>query len=211
MEALSEISLSLESGERLALVGVNGAGKTSLLRVMSSIYEPTSGRAAIAGRVSPMFNIGFGVDSDLSGYENIKQQGMILGLTAAQIEAQTADIADFTDLSDYLDMPVRTYSSGMMLRLNFAVATCFDPDIILMDEWVLAADSSFLGRRSIDFKASSGRQAFSFLRRTIFLKKWCTTGLWLDQGRITLAGPIDEVVSAYDSSALQEPPAGDLL
>src|SRR5450759_4077464 len=119
VEALRGISLSLRAGDRLALVGSNGAGKTSLLRVIAGIYEPAHGTVMTRGRISPMFDVNLGIDPELSGFENIRTRGLLLGLSPKVIESRIPEIGDFTELGDYLDMPVRTYSSGMMLRLGF--------------------------------------------------------------------------------------------
>ena len=113
---------------------------------MAGIYEPVTGVVKSRGRISPMFDISLGIDGDISGYDNIRLRGLILGLSAREIEERMADIVEFTELGDYLDIPVRTYSSGMMTRLTFAVATCFAPEILLMDEWIVAGDAGFLAK-----------------------------------------------------------------
>jgi ABC-type polysaccharide/polyol phosphate transport system ATPase subunit len=202
VQALRDISLSLATGDRLALIGPNGAGKTTLLRVMAGIYEPTGGDAIIRGRISPMFDIGLGIDTDLSGYDNIRIRAMILGLTNSEIEGRMADIAEFTELGDYLDMPMRTYSSGMILRLTFAVATCFEPEILLMDEWIVAGDESFM--------VKAEKRLISFVDRASVLvlashnievcHRWCNKGLWMDQGRIKAFGDIDDIIEKYRAS-----------
>lgn len=145
VEALRNVSLRFVVGDRVALVGANGAGKTTLLRVMAGIYEPASGAVRVSGRISPMFDIGLGVDPELSGLENIRLRGLLLGLGADEIERLIPDVADFTELGDYLELPTRTHSSGMLTRLTFAVATCFAPEILLMDEWILAGDARLPG------------------------------------------------------------------
>jgi ABC-2 type transport system ATP-binding protein/lipopolysaccharide transport system ATP-binding protein len=202
VEALRGISLSLATGDRVALIGANGAGKTTLLRVMAGIYEPSAGEVHINGRISPMFDIGLGIDNDLSGYDNIRIRGMILGLSKKEVEQQLTDIADFTELGDYLDMPVRTYSSGMMLRLNFAVATCFQPEILLMDEWIVAGDAHFI--------AKAEKRIDSFINRASVLvlashslkicEQWCNKAVWMDQGQIRQFGDIRTVIDAYKQS-----------
>ena len=146
VEALRNVSLSLMAGDRVALIGSNGAGKTTLLRVMAGVYEPFAGEVISCGRISPMFDIGLGIDHEISGYDNIRLRGLILGLTADEIEERMPDIVEFTELGDYLDIPVRAYSSGMMTRLTFAVATCFSPEILLMDEWIMAGDAGFMAK-----------------------------------------------------------------
>lgn len=202
VEALRDINLTLKSGDKLALIGSNGAGKTTLLRVLAGIYEPSSGRANVRGRISPMFDIGLGIDGDLTGYENIRTRSLILGLTSKQLESKISDIAEFTDLGDYLDMPVRTYSSGMTLRLTFAVATCFEPEIILMDEWILAGDSNFLVKAENRLKSFLGKASVLVLasHSLEIAREWCTHGLWLDKGQVKLFGNVDDVVAAYRES-----------
>lgn len=202
VEALRDVSLSFSIGDRVALIGANGAGKTTLLRVMAGIYEPTTGQAIIRGRISPMFDIGLGIDSDLSGYDNIRIRAMILGLSTAEIDSRIADIAEFTELGDYLEMPVRTYSSGMTLRLTFAVATCFEPEILLMDEWIVAGDESFMSKAE--------KRLTSFVNRASVLVlashsietclRWCNKAVWMNQGEVNNFGDIHEVMEKYRSS-----------
>jgi ABC-type polysaccharide/polyol phosphate transport system ATPase subunit len=199
VEALRGISLQLRAGDRVALIGSNGAGKTTLLRVMAGIHEPVTGSVRCRGRISPIFDIGLGIDSEISGYDNIRLRGMILGLTSDEIKERIPDIAEFTGLGDYLDVPVRTYSSGMMTRLTFAVATCFAPEILLMDEWIMAGDASFLTKAQ--------QRVESFVEKANILvlashnvetcRKFCSQGIWMDQGEIKAAGPIDAVIGAY--------------
>jgi ABC-type polysaccharide/polyol phosphate transport system ATPase subunit len=201
VEALRDISFSLKAGDRVALIGANGAGKTTLLRTIAGIYEPVKGRVIARGRVSTMFDIRLGIDDDLSGYDNIRLRALLLGLSPAQIERRMTDIVKFTELGDYLDMPVRTYSSGMVLRLSFAVATCFEPEILLMDEWIMAGDAHFIG------KAEQRLQTFIERARVMVLashnldlcRRWCTKGMWMDQGSVREFGPIDEVIERYEN------------
>jgi ABC-type polysaccharide/polyol phosphate transport system ATPase subunit len=201
VEALRNISTQILAGDRIALVGSNGAGKTTLLRVMAGIYEPAIGTVRSRGRISPMFDIGLGIDSEISGYENIRMRGLILGMTHQEIEAQMHDIVEFTDLGDYLDIPVRTYSSGIMTRLTFAVATCFAPEILLMDEWIMAGDANFIA------KAKQRTERFVAKASILVLashsietcRQFCNKALWMDQGEIRLAGPIEDVLNAYAS------------
>jgi ABC-type polysaccharide/polyol phosphate transport system ATPase subunit len=201
VEALRNVSLSLEAGDRVALIGRNGAGKTTLLRVMAGVYEPSAGDVICRGRVSPMFDISLGIDSEISGYDNIRLRGLILGLSADEIESRMQDIVEFTELGDYLDIPVRTYSSGMMTRLTFAVATCFSPEILLMDEWIMAGDASFL--------AKAQNRVQSFVERANILvlashsieicRQWCTKAVWLERGEVKLQGDIETVLASYSA------------
>ena len=202
VEALRNVSLSLTGGDRVALIGSNGAGKTTLLRVMAGVYEPFVGDVISCGRISPMFDISLGIDSEISGYDNIRLRGLILGLTAAEIEERMPDIVEFTELGDYLDLPVRAYSSGMMTRLTFAVATCFSPEILLMDEWIMAGDAGFL--------AKAQHRIQSFVERANILVlashsleicgQWCTKAVWMERGEIKMQDDIETVLTAYIKS-----------
>ena len=203
VEALRGVSLSLKRGDRLALIGPNGAGKTTLLRVIAGIYEPERGVVRTRGRISPMFDVSLGIDAELSGYDNIRIRGLLLGLSPRAIEQHLPDIAEFTELGGYLDMPVRTYSAGMILRLSFAVATCFEPEILLMDEWILAGDAHFLGRAELRIKRFVERASVLVLssHNLDICGRWCTKALWLDQGQVRAFGPVDEVIADYSCSA----------
>ncbi|MGF6425642.1 ABC transporter ATP-binding protein [Bradyrhizobium elkanii] len=199
VEALRDVSLQLRAGDRVALIGYNGAGKTTLLRVMAGIYEPVSGTIRTRGRISPMFDIGLGIDSEISGYDNIRLRGMILGLSVDEIERLMPEIVEFTELGDYLDIPVRTYSSGMMTRLTFAVATCFAPEILLMDEWIMAGDATFLSKAKQRVETFVSKASILVLasHSVETCRQFCNQGIWMDQGKIKSAGPIDEILDAY--------------
>jgi len=202
IEALRDVSFSLFAGDRVALIGANGAGKTTLLRAIAGIYEPVRGEVVTRGRISPMFDINLGIDADLSGLDNINLRALLLGLAPTEIERRLPEIVEFTELGDFLEMPVRTYSAGMILRLSFAVATCFEPEILLMDEWILAGDAHFMG------KAEARVHSFVERARVMVLashnlelcSRLCTKGIWLDQGSIREVGPIDQVIKRYRNS-----------
>lgn len=144
--ALNNISFTLHDGDRLGIVGHNGAGKTTLLKVLAGVYEPDKGRVDVNGRVSSMIDIGLGVDPTLTGRENVINMGRIRGYTTKQILAKMGDIVTFTDLGQFIDLPMKTYSAGMMTRLIFGVATSMDPEVLLMDEWIGAGDKSFIDK-----------------------------------------------------------------
>ena len=144
--ALRDISLTLRQGDRLGLIGGNGAGKSTLLRILSGVYEPPVGRATIEGRVSSLTDIMMGMDPEATGYENISLRGVLLGFTRKEIQARIGEIEEFTELGDFLDLPMRTYSSGMMLRLAFAVTTAVTPEILIMDEMSGTGDAGFLAK-----------------------------------------------------------------
>ena len=149
VEALKNITMNLKDGDRVGLVGHNGAGKSTLLRLLSGIYEPTRGSASIRGRVAPVFDLGVGMDPEISGYENIIIRGLFLGQTRKQMLAKMDEIADFTELGDYLDMPLRTYSTGMRVRVAMGVVTSIDPEILLLDEGIGAVDAEFMKKARI--------------------------------------------------------------
>jgi ABC-type polysaccharide/polyol phosphate transport system ATPase subunit len=205
VEALRNVSLQFGAGDRVALIGTNGAGKTTLLRVMAGIYEPVAGIVRSRGRISPMFDIALGIDGDISGYDNIRLRGLILGLTAQQIEERMADIVEFTELGDYLDIPVRTYSSGMMTRLTFAVATCFAPEVLLMDEWIVAGDAGFLTRAQQRIEAFVEKAGILVLasHSSDICRQWCNKAVWMERGEVKLQGEINSVLDSYNSAIAQ--------
>lgn len=141
--ALRDVSFALKDGDAVGLIGHNGAGKSTMLRTMAGIYPPSSGRVIRQGKIATVFEIGAGMDSELSGYDNIINLGMMMGLSYREAKALTPDIEEFTELGDFLNLPIRTYSSGMTMRLMFAVATSVTPEILLLDEMFSAGDSGF--------------------------------------------------------------------
>ena len=149
VEALRDINLHLREGDRVGLVGHNGAGKSTLLRLLSGIYEPTRGVADVRGRVAPVFDLGVGMDPEISGYENIIIRGLFLGQTRRQMKAKMDEIAEFSELGDYLSMPLRTYSTGMRVRLALGVVTSIEPEILLLDEGIGAVDAAFMAKARV--------------------------------------------------------------
>lgn len=142
--ALSNITLQLKDGDRLGVMGPNGAGKSTLLRTLAGVYLPTSGTIEVKGRIASLIDISLGMDVEASGFENIRMRGIMMGLSLRQIRSMEDEIADFSGLGDFLHMPIRTYSTGMHMRLGFAVSTAVAADIILMDEWLSVGDSEFI-------------------------------------------------------------------
>ncbi|HEY8374115.1 MAG TPA: ABC transporter ATP-binding protein [Pseudonocardiaceae bacterium] len=199
IEALRDITLSLRHGDRVGLVGHNGAGKSTLLRLLSGIYEPTRGHARVVGRVAPVFDLGVGMDPEISGYENIIIRGLFLGMTRKQMEARVDEIAEFTELGDFLSMPLRTYSTGMRIRLALGVVTSIDPEILLLDEGIGAVDAAFLEKaraRLHDLVKRSGILVFAS-HSDEFLMELCNTAIWMDHGQIKMQGGLREVLTAY--------------
>jgi ABC-2 type transport system ATP-binding protein len=199
IEALRDITLNLRHGDRLALVGHNGAGKSTLLRLLSGIYEPTRGTARIGGRVAPIFDLAVGMDPEITGFENIIIRGLFLGMTRRQMLARTDEIAEFSELGNYLSMPLRTYSVGMRIRLALGVVTSIDPEILLLDEGIGAVDAAFMVKardRLHDLVRRSGILVFAS-HSDEFLRQLCDTAVWLDHGQIREQGPLREVLTAY--------------
>ncbi|MEU3623757.1 ABC transporter ATP-binding protein [Amycolatopsis coloradensis] len=199
IEALHDVTLSLKQGDRVGLVGHNGAGKSTLLRLLSGIYEPTRGSAKISGKIAPVFDLGIGMDPEISGLENIIVRGLFLGMTAKQMEARVDDIAEFTELGDYLQMPLRTYSTGMRVRLALGVVTSIDPEILILDEGIGAVDAAFLNKakdRLKDLVKRSGILVFAS-HSDEFLFELCDSAIWMDEGHVKQRGSLREVLTGY--------------
>jgi ABC-2 type transport system ATP-binding protein/lipopolysaccharide transport system ATP-binding protein len=203
VRALAGVTLAIEHGERVALVGRNGAGKTTMLRVMAGIYEPVAGTATIDGKVAPLFDVGLGMDLESSGYENIVLRGLYLGLSRAEIRARADDIAAFTELGPFLSLPLRTYSAGMHARLSFAISTSIDPEILLLDEGVGAGDAAFLDKAKQRLDAVVARAGILVLasHSEALVRRLCCKAILLDQGSIVAMGPLDEVLERYRTAA----------
>ncbi|TWF94452.1 ABC transporter ATP-binding protein [Saccharopolyspora dendranthemae] len=199
IEALHDINMSLGEGDRVALVGHNGAGKSTLLRLLSGIYEPTRGSARVVGKVAPVFDLGVGMDPEISGYENIIIRGLFLGMSRKEMEKRIDDIAEFTELGDYLAMPLRTYSTGMRVRLALGVVTSIDPEILILDEGIGAVDAEFLEKardRLNDLVKRSGMLVFAS-HSDEFLVELCSTAIWMDKGGIREEGSLRSVLTHY--------------
>lgn len=196
VQALDDISFSLKQGDRLGLVGHNGAGKTTLIRVLAGIYEPTRGSLHVVGRKVPMFDIGLGMDEEASGYENIRTRGLILGLSPQEIDERIPEIAAFAELGDYLELPIRTYSSGMLLRLVFSIAVSIHGDIILMDEWIAVGDAQFRKKTHDRLQEMTMRSGIVVLASHDhgLLRDTCNLGLYLEGGRVRAFGAIEDVL-----------------
>jgi ABC-type polysaccharide/polyol phosphate transport system ATPase subunit len=184
--ALRDVSLRLEDGDAVGLVGHNGAGKSTLLRTMAGVYQPAAGRVLREGRIATVFELGAGMDPELSGYENIQRMGLLLGLGQHEIRARMAEIEAFTQLGPFLRLPVRTYSSGMSTRLMFAVATSTRPDILLVDEIFGAGDAEFQARAAQRMEALIATvHIFVFASHDMeALKRYCRRFLRLEHGQV---------------------------
>jgi ABC-type polysaccharide/polyol phosphate transport system ATPase subunit len=196
VRALDGVSFTLERGDRIALVGHNGSGKSTLLRVLAGTYHPTGGRLVRRGRVAALLSLSLGMDPEATGWENLRVQGLVAGLDAREIEATIDEIAAFTGLGDYLDMPLRTYSSGMLMRIGFAVATAREADVLLADEWLGAADAAFIEaaeRRLARAIERTGVLVLASHSRPL-LEKFCTRAMILEQGRLVDVVPLPEAL-----------------
>jgi ABC-type polysaccharide/polyol phosphate transport system ATPase subunit len=202
VRALREITLSLKDGDRVGLIGRNGAGKSTMLRVLSSVYEPTSGVIRSTGNISSLIDLMLGMDPEASGYEFIATRCVVMGISTRDAKALVPDIEDFTELGDYLHLPVRTYSSGMMLRLAFAVSTAIAPDILLMDEMIGVGDAQFIDKARLRLEAMMSKVRILVLasHSDPILKTFCNQGIWLNEGQIRMQGNIDDCIAAYHSS-----------
>lgn len=199
VQALRDISFRLESGDRLGLIGVNGSGKTTLLRTLAGIYEPVVGRVRVRGTLNALLDPQLGMNIELTGRENIMLRGLYNGLPRPMLARLEADVAEFAELGDFLDLPVRIYSAGMVVRLGFALATAIKPQILLMDEWFLAGDAAFMAkaRSRLEEMVRGAEILVLSTHATDIVRSWCTRVLWLDQGRIHADGPADEILTQY--------------
>jgi ABC-type polysaccharide/polyol phosphate transport system ATPase subunit len=200
IKAIDGLSFTLTKGDRLGIMGHNGAGKTTLLRVLAGIYEPTRGALNVTGKVTPMFSLSDGMDQDATGWENIGLRAAVLGFDRATVDQHLDDIARFSELGDYLDMPVRTYSSGMFVRLGFAIATTLAPDILIMDEMIGAGDAKFVSRAEARLKQMIERTGIMVVasHAPAILKTWCNKAMLMNHGKLVCFGDVEETLRRYD-------------
>ena len=192
--ALNDVSLTISQGERVALVGHNGSGKSTLLRSIAGVYRPLAGELRVQGSISTLFDISTGFDLEATGYENIVLRGLVMGMTRAQVAQRMSEIREFSGLGDYLELPIRTYSSGMVLRLAFAVATSVQRDIVLMDEWLAVGDAEFSERAEDRLHDHLARTSILVLatHSEELVRKVCNRRIELKQGRVVA----DEAIGA---------------
>lgn len=199
IRSLEDVSFEIHEGERVGLVGHNGAGKSTLLRALSNVYAPTLGRVDIVGEIGSLVDIGLGIDGEATGRENVFIRGALLGLKKKEIENKFDEIVEFSELGEFIDMPVRTYSSGMHLRLAFAVATIIRPEILLMDEWLSVGDASFNAKAEYRLSqlVKSSRILVLASHSRELIEGVCTRVIWLEHGHINMDGPTKEVCKSY--------------
>ncbi|MEM0928873.1 MAG: ABC transporter ATP-binding protein [Pseudomonadota bacterium] len=196
VSALRNINLTIEDGDKLAIIGHNGAGKSTLLRVLATILPPTSGRVRIEGTISALMSIHLGLDPLASGYDNIRSRARYMGRTEKEIEERFREIADFTELGDYLELPLKSYSSGMKLRLTFAIATAFQPEVLVLDEWLSAGDRNFRDKATarLDKLIQATGIVVIASHNNDLLARICNRGLVLRRGEIVFDGSVEEAI-----------------
>jgi ABC-2 type transport system ATP-binding protein/lipopolysaccharide transport system ATP-binding protein len=193
------VSFALKQGDRVALIGHNGAGKTTLLRVLAGIYRPVSGRIVSEGRIAPLFDISLGMNPDSTGWENIRIRALYLGMKTDEINRKIEAIAEFTELGQFLEMPLRTYSLGMQTRLAFAVSTAIDPEILLLDEGIGAGDAAFIEKATLrldEFVERAGIMVLASHSMNL-VERFCNKALVMEHGRVKFFGPAAEAMDFY--------------
>lgn len=200
--ALDGIDLTVEHGESLGVVGRNGAGKSTLLKVISKVLKPTRGKAEIRGTVAPILELGTGFDHELSGHENIYLNALLLGHRRKEIDERVEEIIDFSGLRELIHSPIRNYSSGMLARLGFSIATAWTPDLLLLDEVLAVGDAGFLRRcrERMQELRDGGATVLLVSHSPKDIRESCQRCLWLDKGKLQMDGPSEDVLAEYDAA-----------
>ena len=198
--ALNDVSMTVERGDVLGIIGRNGSGKSTLLKVISGIYKPTSGSVRTAGRVAPMLELGSGFDHELSGRENIFLNGAIMGYSEEYLQKKYQEIVDFSELGDFIDAPLKTYSSGMMMRLAFSVATVIEPEILIVDEILAVGDASFQEKSFLRMMEiiDGGTTVLYVSHDMSQIRKLCTKIAWLEHGKLRAFGEPEKLCDEYE-------------
>ncbi|MBI0082935.1 ABC transporter ATP-binding protein [Commensalibacter sp. M0402] len=206
VQSLRDISFSIKGGERVGLIGTNGAGKTTLLRTMSGIYEPVSGHLRIEGHISSLLDPSVGMNAELTGRENIRLRCYIDGVPRKQMNEIEKKVIEFSELGPYIDLPVKTYSSGMNLRLGFGLITAIDPQILLMDEWFMTGDEGFMLKAThrLENIVKKSQILIISTHSPQILIKWCNRIIWLEQGFLKMDGTPQEVLPVYLNKPVDE-------
>jgi ABC-type polysaccharide/polyol phosphate transport system ATPase subunit len=199
VRALDRVSLHLKDGDRVGILGHNGAGKSTLLRLLAGIYPPTGGTRTVTGRICSLFDITLGFEMESTGWENINYRAYLMGETPRTIRPKRKEIAEFAELGDFLNMPVRYYSAGMLVRLAFAISTAAEPEVLLVDEVLSVGDLAFQqkARARMEKMMHTARVIVMVSHDLDNLAQVCQTGIWMDHGRVRQIGPMREVIAAY--------------
>jgi lipopolysaccharide transport system ATP-binding protein len=199
VRALQNVNLSAQEGDRLGIIGHNGAGKSTLLKLLAGVYPPTSGRRQVEGQISSLFDIALGFEHDASGWENIGYRSFLQGETPRTIRDKIRPIAEFSELGDFLEMPVRYYSAGMAVRLAFAIATAIEPEILLVDEVLSVGDLSFQekARQRMREMMDKAKIIVMVSHDLLSIGKFCDRIIWMDHGTVRRIGPAAEIIGAY--------------
>lgn len=199
IHALAGVHLTIGAGERVGLIGPNGAGKSTLLKTMAGIYPPHHGVVRVEGHVCPLFEFSTGFEMEATGWDNIRTRALLLGMSAGEIDRKIDDIASFTGLGEFLDIPVRCYSAGMALRLAFATSTAVEPEILLLDEVMAAGDAAFIAkaRRRMDELMEKASIVVFATHNLEMLPAFCARSILLQHGRVVADGPSAEVIARY--------------
>lgn len=200
IQALQDVSFSVPTGTTLGVIGKNGSGKSTLLRILAGVIAPDAGGVTLQGHVAPLLSLGVGFHPDLTGRENAKISGLILGLHPDDVESRMQGIIDFAELGEFIDTPVRMYSTGMYMRLAFSVAVTVDPDILLLDEIFAVGDATFTNKCNIRMREfrDQGKTMVLVSHDMSKIASFCDVTLWLEKGRVVAIGPSGDVVSKYN-------------
>lgn len=199
VRALHDVTLEIRDSERVGVIGANGSGKTTLLKLLAGIYKPNRGQIRISGQTTALLNTSVGLNPDATGRENIILRGLYMDIHPRDMRERVEQVAEFTELGSYLDMPVRTYSAGMMIRLAFAVSTCVRPEILILDEWLGAGDAQFLEKARQRMREFVGGSSILVLasHSLDLVGEWCSRAIYLKDGEIRAIGPVAEVTEHY--------------
>lgn len=197
--ALQDVSFNVQKGQVVGIIGRNGSGKSTLLKIISGLYPPTKGNVKVQGRIVPMLELGSGFDPELTGRENVYLNGAILGYSESFLKEKFDDILEFSELGSFIDMPLKTYSSGMMMRLAFSVATIVQPEILIVDEILAVGDEAFQQKsRAKMMELMSGGTTVLYVSHSLDqIRELCNKVIWLDHGQIKMQGDTKEVCDAY--------------